>query len=30
MALYFRRRGPVVERYVREVPGWARETLAKL
>jgi hypothetical protein len=30
MALYFRRRGPVVERYVREVPGWARDTLAKL
>jgi hypothetical protein len=30
MALYFRRRGPIVERYVREVPGWARETLAKL
>ena len=30
MAMYFRRRGPVVERYVREVPGWARETLAKL
>lgn len=30
MALYFRRRAPVVERYAREVPQWARETLAKL
>lgn len=30
MALYFRRRAPLVERYVSEVPGWARETLAKL
>lgn len=30
MALYFRRRAPIVERYAREVPEWARETLAKL
>ena len=30
MALYFRRRAPAMERYAREVPRWARETLAKL
>jgi hypothetical protein len=30
MALYFRRRAPLVERYAREVPEWARATLAKL
>ena len=30
MALYFRRREPIVERYAREVPEWARATLAKL
>jgi hypothetical protein len=30
MALYFRRRAPIVERYAHEVPQWARETLAKL
>lgn len=30
MALYFRGRLPLVERYAREVPPWARETLAKL
>jgi hypothetical protein len=30
MALYFRRRVALVERYAREVPAWAREALAKL
>jgi len=30
MALYFLRRAPLVERNAREVPEWARETLAKL
>jgi len=30
MALYFLRRAPLVERHAREVPEWARETLAKL
>jgi len=30
MALYFRRRTPIVETYAREVPEWARATLAKL
>jgi hypothetical protein len=30
MALYFRRRLPIVERYANEVPEWARATLAKL
>jgi hypothetical protein len=30
MALYFRRRAPIVEAYARETPEWARATLAKL
>lgn len=30
MALYFLRRSPLVERNAREIPEWARETLAKL
>lgn len=30
MALYFRRRRPLAERYERDVPSWARDILAKL
>ncbi|MEZ6014915.1 MAG: hypothetical protein R3F49_07375 [Planctomycetota bacterium] len=30
LALYFRRRAPLAERYVRESPAWARETVEGL